>query len=91
VAGIVSISCASRGNCAGGGSFLGQDNIQHAFLVTEVQGVWRSLIQISGVPVPDEVGDNSAVMSVSCPPAGRCAASGDQGDSPGQGFVVSQR
>jgi hypothetical protein len=43
-AGISSVSCASAGNCAAGGSYTDGSGHTHAFVVNETSGTWRRAI-----------------------------------------------
>ena len=75
-----SVSCASPGNCAAGGSYdLG------AWVVREKNGVWGKETTVPGAPVV-------AVQSVSCASAGNCAAGGSYREAGSrftrQGFVT---
>ena len=85
-----SVSCASAGNCAAGGSYhIDSSRSQQAFVVGETSGTWGTAIGVSG---SGALGANPGVTSVSCASAGNCAASGSylDGHSHGQAFVVSQ-
>ncbi len=87
----ISISCAKPGYCAAGGSYnvLSSSHLDpHAFVVDEKMGVW-------GKARP-ELGNNSAVVSISCASAGNCAAAIRTYDPisvfgpPGAPFVVRE-
>jgi hypothetical protein len=66
---VTSISCASAGNCAAGGSFT-RSSVPHAFVVSERNGRWGKATVVRGL-----VG-NSTVNSVSCGSPGNCVAAG---------------
>lgn len=68
IAQVTSISCATAGNCAAGGSYFDSDYRPHAFLVSEKGGVWGTAIGVPGV-----------VSSISCPSPGNCVAAGGSG------------
>jgi len=88
---VVSVSCASAGNCAAGGFYTdGSLDIQ-AFVASERNGRWGGAIEVPGSGALNAGGD-AGVNSVSCPSAGNCAAGGLYVDGSGhvQGFVVSQ-
>ena len=76
-----SVSCASAGNCAAGGTYD-----EGVFVASEKNGVWGKETTVPGV-LPVE-----AVRSVSCASAGSCVAAGSyQGTGRGyvlQGFVT---
>ena len=84
-----SVSCASAGNCAAGGSY---SNRGQAFVVSEVNGTWHAAIEVPGTAALNQGGD-AAVNSVSCAMAGNCAADGYYTDSSrhGHAFVVNER
>ena len=73
---VLSVSCASAGNCALGGSYVSASprGVQ-AFVATEVNGVWRKAAEVPGTAKLN-TGPNAAVSSVACPAIGRCAAAG---------------
>jgi hypothetical protein len=57
-----------------------------AYVLTEIGGTWRPALNVPGTTA------QSSVASVSCTPAGHCAAGGVNPDSSGhyQAFVVSR-
>jgi hypothetical protein len=88
---IDSVSCGSAGNCAAGGEYYSK-NGQQGFIATERHGRWSNAIQVPGLAALN-AGGGAEVVSVSCIPAGNCAAGGyytgrhdDQ-----QGFVTDER
>jgi hypothetical protein len=85
-AGVVSVSCASPGNCAAGG----QDGDEQGFVVSEQRGVWGQAIEVPGLAALDQ-GRSAEVVSVSCASAGSCAAGGFYSEHYSQGFVVSEQ
>jgi len=88
---LTSVSCASAGNCAAGGTYTDGSGHTQAFVVREVNGTWRGAFEVpgSGVLNADGVG---GVNSVSCASAGNCAAAGSYTDGSGhrQAFVASE-
>jgi hypothetical protein len=89
-----SISCATPGNCTGGGFYNDRSRRQQAFVVGEVRGAWRSA---TGIPHLASLnrGGGAAVSSVSCASAGNCSAGGSYGSVVGTSwriyaFVVSE-
>ena len=82
IAGVTSVSCASAGNCAAGGFY--EDNSPHAqaFVVSEINGMWRMAIEVPGSAALNIGG--AGVNSVSCASAGNCRAGGFYTDSSGQ-------
>jgi uncharacterized protein YunC (DUF1805 family) len=86
-----SVSCASAGNCSAGGWYNVGSGHQQAFVVNEVNGTWRTAIQVPGTASLNQ-GGNAQVVSVSCALAGNCSAGGGYTDSSGhrQAFVVRE-
>jgi hypothetical protein len=86
-----SVSCSSAGNCAAGGFYVDSTPSAQGFVVSERNGAWGRALEVPGLGSLN-AGDNAEVLSVSCPSAGNCGATGYYNDIPGrfQGFVVSQ-
>jgi hypothetical protein len=88
---VVSVSCASAGNCAAGGYYRDRSRGYQSFVVNETNGVWRRAIEVPGLRALNTAGKGE-VSSVSCASAGNCAAVGYYGGRVGtRGFVVSER
>jgi hypothetical protein len=87
---ILSLSCASAGNCGAGGFYSGRSGSQ-AFVVSQVGGVWRTAAQVPGSAALN-TGRQAGITSVSCASAGYCGAGGDYTGKAGksQAFVVSE-
>src|SRR5712691_2327087 len=91
---VLSVSCASAGNCSAGG-FYGyvENNVwrHYAFVVNEVNGTWHTAIQVPGLATLS-TGLDAHVSSVSCGSAGNCSASGyyAQKSAALQAFVVNE-
>jgi len=86
-----SVSCASAGNCAAGGTYDTNGHGMQPFIVGQVKGTWGKAIQVPGLAVNTDA--DATVTSVSCPSAGNCSAGGyydGDYDRGGQAFVVSQ-
>jgi hypothetical protein len=86
-----SVSCASAGNCSAGGSYTDPSGHFQAFVVNEVNGVWRTAREVPGTATLNNRG-NAAVLSVSCAMVGNCSAGGFYTESSGRGqaFVVNR-
>jgi hypothetical protein len=67
---ILSVSCASTGNCSAVG-YSGAPGLPVAFVASETNGTWGPELVIPGLG-----GHTSEAGSVSCPAAGSCAADG---------------
>jgi hypothetical protein len=89
-AAIISLSCASAGNCSAGGAYTGSSGGQ-AFVVSQVGGTWGKAKEVPGTATLN-TGGLALLLSVSCASAGNCSAGGFYTDSSGfnQAFVVSQ-
>src|SRR5258706_5485394 len=88
---VLSVSCPSAGNCAAGGRFTdGSGHIQ-AFVASETNGTWHAAIEVPGTATLNKRGD-AWVHSLSCAPAGNCAAGGSYKDGSRhmQAFVASE-
>jgi len=71
-AGVLSVSCASAGNCAAGGVYRDRRGHQQGFVASQRHGRWGTAIEVPGL-------GNAGVLSVSCASAGNCAAAGTTG------------
>ena len=93
---VASVSCGSAGSCAAGGSYWDRHGAQ-GFVAVETNGVWGTAIEVPGLAAlnkgPDPTDEFANVYSVSCAPAGSCAAGGTYADRGGnrQGFVADER
>jgi hypothetical protein len=89
---VTSVSCASAGNCASGGSYEDGHGHSLVFVVGERGGRWGTAIEIPGIAGLN-AGGYPQVSSVSCPSAGNCAAGGWYLDSSHNrhAFIVSER
>jgi hypothetical protein len=88
---LVSMSCASPGNCTAGGLYNDTSHHMQAFVVSEAGGVWGSALPVPGLAALN-AGNAALVLSVSCASAGNCTAGGTYEDAgfSAQAFVVSQ-
>ena len=89
---VSSVSCGSPGNCAAGGDYLDRSPHPQGFVASENNGVWGTAIQVPGLAAVNKGGQSPRFPTVSCAPAGTCAAAGYYTDRSGhrQGFVVTQ-
>lgn len=71
---ISSVSCTRPGDCSAGGRYLGPKGPPRAFVVDEVNGIWRNAITL---PV-DGLGDVE-VSALACASPGNCSAAGTRG------------
>jgi len=85
------VSCATAGNCAAGLTYTDDIGTHQAFVASQVNGTWRRAFRVPGLGTLN-AGGNASITSVSCAPAGNCAAGGSYADGAGhtQAFVVSQ-
>jgi hypothetical protein len=88
---VLSLSCASAGNCAAGGSYEDSSGHTQAFVVDETPGTWGNAEEVPGTAKLNK-GGGAYVSSVSCGSAGNCAAGGNYVDNSGydQVFVVDE-
>jgi len=91
-AAVESVSCGAAGNCAAVGTYVYGGNYLQGFVVSEQNGVWGQAIEVPGLGALNK-GGNADNSSVSCAPAGGCAAGGYYTDGTGhyQGFVAVER
>jgi hypothetical protein len=89
---VKSLSCASAGNCAAGGTYLARSGSSEGFVADEVDGRWLAAREIPGLSALNI--DSAGVNSISCASAGNCAAGGSYSESTGspggQGFVAEE-
>jgi hypothetical protein len=89
---VVSVSCASAGNCGAGGFYETAKAPQVAFVVGEVNGRWGAAEAVPGLAALGAV-KVSEILTVSCASAGNCSAGGTartSATSGPQGFVVGE-
>jgi len=77
---ILSVSCASAGNCSAGGDYADGSGHQQAMVAGETSGTWGTAKEVPGTAALN-TGGNSAVISLSCASAGNCSAGGYYTDS----------
>src|SRR5262249_25805363 len=68
-ASLVAMSCASAGNCSGGGTYSGNTAHRQAFVVSEVSGSWHAALEVPGTAILNK-GGVASTDSVSCTSAG---------------------
>jgi hypothetical protein len=92
IAQVTAVSCAPDGDCAAGGSYIDRSGKVQGFVVTERHGAWGDAVEVPGLGALN-AGGFAQVLSVSCAPAGPCAADGFYHDRSYRHhwFVVSQR
>ncbi len=83
---VLSVSCASAGNCSAGGFYQGSSGYRQAFVVSQVHGTWGTAKGIRAAH------GGAETNSVSCTSAGNCSAGGSYTGRSGRllAFVVSQ-
>jgi hypothetical protein len=92
-AGVLSVSCASPGNCGAGGDYsAGSAASPEAFVASQVNGKWGTAEEVPGTAALN-AGQDASVTSVSCRSAGNCTAGGYYASSHlhWQAFVVSEQ
>jgi hypothetical protein len=95
-AGVDSVSCSHAGNCAAGGFYRDKSGNGQVFVINERNGRWGKVIDVPGLATLN-TGQGAEIDSVSCSPAGNCAAGGSYMHaaappffSQTQAFVVSR-
>jgi hypothetical protein len=84
IASVSSVSCAPGGTCAAGGAYAPVvGGALAAFVVSERGGHWTRAIEVPGLAALDTARE-SATNSVSCSPAGTCAAGGEYTPEPAE-------
>ena len=88
---VLSVSCASAGNCSAGGFYATPHGHAQAFVVNQNTRTWGNAQKVPGTAALN-AGRNAATNTVSCAPAGTCSAGGYYTDRSHhqQAFVVSQ-
>src|SRR6516164_143824 len=74
----LSVSCASAGDCAAGGTYADGSFHGQAFVVSEVNGRWGTALEVPGTAALNQGGGNAnaAVASLSCRLPASCGALG---------------
>src|SRR5258706_581164 len=89
---VQSVSCASVGNCSAGGYYTDSSGRHQVFVVSEVNGTWRTAVEVPGSAALNK-GGNANIFSLSCGSAANCSAGGTyppHSYGTTQAFVVSQ-
>lgn len=72
---VLSVSCATAGNCSAGGYYTDASGNQQAFIATETGGTWQTAREVPGSAALN-AGGYAEIASVSCTAAGVCSAGG---------------
>ena len=82
-----------NGANAAGGYYADGSHHHHGFVAIERNGAWDTAIQVPGLAAVNTGGRNTEVLTVSCAPAGSCAAGGfyTDIDRHTQGFVAVEQ
>jgi hypothetical protein len=89
---VLSVSCGQAGTCAAGGSYTDGNGSLQGFVVSQQDGTWGNAITVPGLAAMNKAGF-AEVLTVSCGPAGTCAAGGYFYDRRNhqQAFVVGEQ
>ena len=81
-ASVVSVSCASAGNCSAVGTYVDTSGVEQGWLLDEASRTWSTGVEAE---LPSNAGSNPQVTltSVSCGSAGNCSAVGTYVDRSG--------
>ena len=86
---VESLSCASAGSCAVGGSYADSSGTLQAFVASKAGGTWGNAEEVPGTAALNQ--RHAGLAAVSCASAGNCSAGGFYLDSTGQqAFVVDE-
>jgi hypothetical protein len=83
------VSCGSAGNCSAGGSYHDSSGDLRVFVVSQVDGTWRTARQVPGTAALN-TGGSAYIYSLSCASAGNCSAVGSYFTNYLHAFVASQ-
>ena len=72
---VLSVSCATAGDCSAGGFYTDAAGQQQAFIAAETSGTWHSAQEVPGSAALN-AGGYAEIASVSCAAAGDCSAGG---------------
>jgi hypothetical protein len=87
---VVSVSCASAGNCTIGGTYRDSSGATQAFIIDETDSVWGTAEEAPGTSGLNS-GDGATITSVSCASAGNCTVGGFYKASKGnEAFVLTE-
>src|SRR5258706_12154834 len=87
-AAVSSVSCVSAGNCSAGGSYKDGSWHYQAFVASQVNGTWRTAMEVPGTAALNVHG-GASIISVSCASAGNCSAGGGYTDSSWHGQALA--
>ena len=77
-AAVISVSCASAGNCGAGGYYTDGDRHGEGFVAVDRNGRWGRAIEVPGLGALN-TGADASVGSLPCAAAGECAADASVG------------
>jgi hypothetical protein len=83
IADVQSISCASPGNCAVGGTYKTAAFLFQGYVVSQKNGTWGNAIEIANLGTLNK-GGNVDTVKVGCVSAGNCVAGGEYLTAPGE-------
>jgi D-alanine-D-alanine ligase-like ATP-grasp enzyme len=86
---VLSVSCASPGNCAVAGSYQGADRSMQVFVADETNGTWGTAAEAPGTAALNG-GGLAVAFEVSCGAAASCSAGGFYTDTGPEAFVISE-
>ncbi len=91
VASVLSVSCASAGDCSAGGEYTDASGSIQAFVVNESGGTWGNAIELPGSAALN-AGGEAFVVSVSCTSSQSCGLGGEYTDAnkESQSFVANE-
>ena len=90
-ANLISVSCASAGNCTAVGTYTDSSRSTQGVMLTQAAGTWAAGIEAT-LPADAGASPQAVLSSVSCASAGNCTATGGYADSSGgnQSVLLTQ-
>jgi len=91
-ANLVSVSCASAGNCSAVGAYNDNSGNTQGLLLTETGGSWKSGVEVSLPASAEALHQLAGLQSVSCVSDGNCTAVGTYRDNNAdtQGLLLTE-
>ncbi len=83
-----SVSCATPGNCAVGGTYLDSKNNLQDFVADEADGQWKPAQQVPGLA---NTGQFPGLFQLSCAAPGECVAVGQFDTTDSHAFIADER
>ena len=76
------VACSSAGDCSAIGSYVDDQNVQHALVFSERNGIWATG-QVVSPPADASLYAHASLIALACAPSGACTAVGTYYDHRG--------